>query len=289
MTDERWLVTGSRGQLASALRRVAPEFPEFQLVFAGRDILDVTDHAAVEAFFARERFAGIINGAAYTAVDRAEQERDTAESLNHHAVAQLARIAKTHDMALVHISTDYVFDGQQCRPYREDDPAAPQSAYGFSKWRGEQALLSAGLARAAIVRTAWLYDETGHNFVKTMLRLARERDRLGVVFDQVGTPTYARDLARALLRGLSQLSAGIEIYHYSNEGVCSWYDFALAIFEMRGIACPVTPIETQDYPTPAKRPAYSVLNKAKIKHAWGITIPHWREALRDCLQVLREA
>lgn len=285
---ERILVTGKNGQLGQSLQKIAAEFPQFDFVFAGREELDLSSSASIESFFsAASPFAAIINAAAYTAVDKAESESELADQVNHLAVAQLAEIAKKQNIILLHVSTDYVFDGKSYRPYVETDGTSPQNQYGFSKLKGEQAMFASGCT-GAIVRTSWVYSEFGNNFVKTMLRIGRDRDSLNVIFDQVGSPTYATDLARTLVALLECcVKENVEIYHYSNEGVCSWYDFATAIFELSDVPCTVSPIETKDYPTPASRPHYSLLNKTKIKLDANLVVPHWRDSLQLCLRELK--
>lgn len=309
---ERVLVTGKNGQLGQSLLKIASEYPQFTFEFVGREQLDLSCANSVQRFFADSQlYAGIINAAAYTAVDKAESEAALADQVNHRAVAQLAGVAREQGAFLLHVSTDYVFDGKSCQPWLENDSVAPVNEYGCSKLAGEQAMLASG-CRGAIVRTSWVYSEFGNNFVKTMLRLGLERDELGVIFDQVGTPTYATDLAHALLGLLKQACSSVvdlatslrcaqddrvglraaqggrmvDLYHYSNEGVCSWYDFALAVFELSGVQCRVKPIETSAYPTPAARPHYSVLNKAKIRQQLDTTIPYWRDSLKACLAVM---
>lgn len=293
---ERVLVIGDSGQLGQSLRKVSVEYPGFELEFAGYPQLDLADSHSLAAFLEdrQQDWTAIINAAAYTAVDKAETERAQADCVNHLAVKQLADYAKQQNIFLLHVSTDYVFDGRAYRPWREDDSVAPLNQYGVSKLAGEQAMQASG-CRGAIVRTSWLYSEFGNNFVKTMLRLGREREQLGVIADQVGTPTYATDLARVLFElliheqaGNQPASAGVELYHYSNEGVASWYDFAVAIFELSGINCHVDSIETRAYPTPAARPHYSVLNKSKIRQTLDVQIPHWRQSLGYCLKALGE-
>lgn len=282
------LVTGKNGQLGQSLQRLTADYPHYRFVFAGRAELDLSTVSSIAAYFSKNWFDAIINCAAYTAVDQAELEPELADQVNHQAVAQLARIAQQQGSALIHISTDYVFDGTAHRPYREDDASHPQNVYGDSKLKGEQAIKRVN-PRGAIIRTSWVYSEFGNNFVKTMLRLGRERDSLCVIFDQIGTPTYATDLARMILDNLTQMAQqSVQIYHYSNEGVCSWYDFAKAVFELNAISCNVTPIETKDYPTPAKRPYYSLMNKGKIKQAFPLDIPYWRDSLKTCLQRLEQ-
>ena len=279
------LVTGANGQLGSELRLLSGKADGYAWTFVDRSVLDMADTQAIEDYFAAKTFDAVINCAAYTAVDKAESEPAAADAVNHKAVETMARIAKTKGFSLVHISTDYVFDGSNFKPYTEHEATNPQSVYGQTKLDGEASMLAINPPASAIIRTSWVYSEFGNNFVKTMRRLGRDRHELGVIFDQVGTPTYARDLAQAILRIVPQLRGdGTEIYHYSDEGVCSWYDFAKAIFELSGIECKVNPIETTDYPTPAARPHYSLLNKAKIKSAFGLAIPYWRESLGECLK-----
>ena len=281
------LVTGANGQLGSELQAVANEYTTLEFTFAERSDLDLGSAASIETFFEGEAFDIIINCAAYTAVDKAESDEEMAYAINHHAVETLAHIAKSNNIVLIHISTDYVFDGSNFKPYVENDPTNPQSVYGASKLSGEEAMQTINPKNSLIIRTSWVYSSFGDNFVKTMLRLGRERDELGVIFDQVGTPTYARDLASSILEIIPQLeNDDVKIMHYSNEGVCSWYDFAIAIFEMQSITCQVNPIETKAYPTPATRPHYSLLNKAKIKTDYSLTIPYWRDSLRQALQLM---
>lgn len=275
-----FLITGANGQLGRSLQKILGD----KAFYCGRTELDIADEAAVHAFFSEKKFDAIVNCAAYTAVDKAESDAETAKKIN---VAGALNLAKT-GVPLVHVSTDYVFAGTACRPYVETDATDPQSVYGATKLAGERAVLE-NATTAAVVRTSWLYSEFGNNFVKTMRRLGAERERLGVVFDQTGTPTYAEDLAKAIAALLPNLAAGTkEIYHFSNEGVCSWFDFARAIMEFSSLRCEVSPIETADYPTPAKRPAYSVLNKGKIKKTLGIKIDHWRDALARCINTLEQ-
>jgi dTDP-4-dehydrorhamnose reductase len=288
---QRILVTGSSGQLGQSLQAIAKNYPDLMFTFATRTDLDLSSEQSIDAYFQLQHFDLIINCAAYTAVDKAESEPTLADQINHLAVKQLAEIAKQQNTKLIHISTDYVFNGQQYRPYIETDEVAPQSIYGHSKLKGEQALLETLPNIGLIIRTSWVYSEFGNNFVKTMLRLGRERDSLNVVFDQIGTPTYAVDLAKAIMtivksENFKQVAFTSEIYHYSNEGVCSWYDFAKTIFERTNIDCKIYPIETKDYPTPAIRPHYSLLNKAKIKQQYAMTIPYWKDALQVCLNQL---
>ena len=284
------LVTGANGQLGNELRTLSVMYPDYTFTFIGRDELDLSNTENIRAYFAGKAFDVIINCAAYTAVDKAESEQALARAINTTALETLAHIAKEKNSSLIHISTDYVFDGQNFKPYKESDPANPQGIYGQTKLDGEQAMLAINPANSIIIRTSWVYSSFGNNFVKTMLRLGKERAELGVIYDQVGTPTYARDLAQAIIsiiqHPILNAQKSTEIYHFSNEGVCSWYDFAKAIFEFSAIHCHVKPIETKDYPTPATRPHYSLLNKAKIKNTFGITIPYWQDSLHECLDVL---
>jgi len=288
------LVTGSRGQLGSELRmlhEMQDKPGAHTWFFSDLPELDITDAGQVEAFCRDRRIDAIVNCAAWTAVDRAESEPDAAFRVNRDGAAALAAAAKATGGLLAHVSTDYVFDGSSSRPYREDDPVAPCGVYGQSKWEGEEAIRASGCSHL-IIRTAWLYSAHGQNFVKTMLRLGRERESLGVVFDQVGTPTWAADLAGAIVSILGQIDPArryTETFHYSNEGVCSWYDFAKAIMDAERLRCKVSPIETSDYPTPAARPPYSVLNKRKIREAWVLEIPHWHDSLLRMLEELRES
>ena len=274
------LVTGANGQLGSELRLLLGD----SAVFVGRDELDITDEAAVKAFFEAQSFDFVINCAAYTAVDKAEDDFEAADRINRLGPALLAKYGKR----IVQISTDYVFDGTAHLPYKEEDAVSPVSVYGSTKLAGEEAVL-AEAETAVIIRTAWLYSSFGANFVKTMRRLGAERDSLGVIFDQVGTPTYAADLAAAIMAMLPQIKPGMkEVYHYSNEGVASWYDFSVAIMAESGLSCAVRPLETCEYPTKATRPAYSVLNKAKIRRDFGLVVPHWMDGLKRCIHKLNE-
>ncbi len=286
------LVTGSNGQLGQSLKKIAVNYSEYDFTFATRAELDLSDANSITGFFQQQQFDLIINCAAYTAVDKAESEPELADQINHLAVQQLAAIAQQQRAKLIHISTDYVFDGQGYRPYIETDHVDPQGIYGLSKLKGEQAVLQTMANNAVIIRTSWVYSEFGNNFVKTMLKLVVERDALNVIFDQVGTPTYATDLAKAIMtivqNEVFEQEFSSELVHYSNEGVCSWYDFAKAIFELAEIACDVSPIESKDYLTPAIRPHYSLLNKAKIKQRYDLTIPYWKDSLQQCVIALQE-
>lgn len=276
------LITGANGQLGNEMRVVSAE--QEQLVYHFTDVaeLDICDIEAIERYVVDHAIDCIVNCAAYTNVNKAEEDTELCDKLNHQAPANLARVAAKHQVGLIHVSTDYVFNGEHHLPYKEDEPTCPNSVYGATKLAGEQAIQTLHPA-AVIIRTAWLYSTFGNNFVKTMLRLGSERDELGVVFDQIGTPTYARDLARAIQHIVVK---GIVpgIYHYSNEGVCSWYDFTKMIFALGGITtCQLKPLHTDEYPTPAARPHYSVLDKTKIKQTYGVEVPYWVDSLRECI------
>lgn len=279
------LVTGANGQLGRSIRRCA-EGGADRYVFTDVDELDITDAEAVDSLVGRENIDIIVNCAAYTNVDAAEDDTLAAERLNSLAVANLASAAKHRGALLIHISTDYVFGGSGCnRPLAEDAPACPTGVYGVTKLHGEEAIARSG-ARAIILRTAWLYSEFGRNFVKTMLNLTFTRPNLSVVFDQAGTPTYAGDLARAITDIISRrLFEGREgTYHYSNEGVCSWFDFARAIAAAAGnTACDIQPCHSDEFPSKVARPPYSVLDKTKFKNTFGLRIPYWTDSLEKCI------
>ena len=276
------LVTGCNGQLGSSLRREIDNDPDIEAVYTDYDTLDITNREAVERFLSDHRFDIIVNCAAYTAVDKAESDEILASALNTGAAGNLGEAAVKTGAKVIHISTDYVFSGQGFRPYEENDEPYPQGIYGRTKLEGE-ALLTSFCQNAMIIRTAWLYSEFGKNFVKTMLDLAETRPEINVVADQIGTPTYAGDLASAIHTIIKHEKWIPGIYHFTDEGVASWYDFTKAIFEMAGKEVKVNPIPTSAYPTPAKRPLYSVLSKSKIKNTYGIDIPYWRDSLRKCL------
>lgn len=280
------LVIGASGQLGQELRVVA-EGSAQHYTFASRSELDVTDQLAIRHFVQDHHIDTIINCSAYTAVDRAEDEPEEADRINHQAVAALAALAKAQGLYLIHISTDYVFAGDSHRPITEEETPRPQSVYGRTKLLGEDAIRRAG-CRALILRTSWLYSTYGANFLKTMCRLMQERQELSIVFDQIGTPTYARDLARFIVSYLEQDKGTRQegTYHFSDEGVASWYDFAEAIRHRMGYSCQLHPIRSEQYPTKATRPSYSVLDKAKLKRDFGITLPHWQTSLKDCLNQL---
>ena len=279
------LITGANGQLGNEMRVLSSEYPEYTYFFTDVQELDICDEQAVMDFVQKNEIDCIVNCAAYTAVDKAEENIELCDKLNHVASGYLAKAAAARGAALIQVSTDYVFDGTNHIPYRETEPTCPNSVYGRTKLAGEKEAVRL-CERTMIIRTAWLYSTFGNNFVKTMIRLGREKEQLGVIFDQVGTPTYARDLARAIYVAIAQeVPAGI--YHFSNEGVCSWYDFTRAIHRIAGITtCHVSPLHTEEYPTPAARPHYSVLDKTKIKETLNIEIPYWEDSLQTCISEL---
>lgn len=282
------LVTGANGQLGSELKELSSEYNMYSFFFTCKEDLDITDMLAVEKFIEKYTINTIINCAAYTAVDKAESDKEMADLVNHQAVRNLAQIAKVKEIQLIHISTDYVFDGMNYKPYLETDKTNPCSVYGRSKLDGENAILDINPKGSVIIRTSWMFSSYGINFITTLLRLGSERESLNVVYDQVGTPTYARDLAYTILMIIPQLQHdNVEIFHYANEGVLSWYDFAKEIMKMAKLSCKINPIETKDYPTPAKRPYYGLLNKSKIKQAFGVEIPFWKDSLAEYFKKIR--
>lgn len=279
------LITGCNGQLGNEIQVLEKEYPQHTYYNTAVAELDITDKEAIEKYVSENNIDGIINCAAYTAVDKAESNTELCHKLNAEAPGLLAEAIAKRDGWIIQVSTDYVFDGTAHIPYTEDIPTCPNSVYGTTKLEGENNV-TAACGKSMIIRTAWLYSTFGNNFVKTMLRLGKERTELGVIFDQIGTPTYARDLALMIMNAADK---GIipGIYHFSNEGVCSWYDFTKAIHRIAGITdCNVKPLHTEEYPTPACRPAYSVLDKTKIKNAYNICIPHWEDSLRECMAKL---
>jgi dTDP-4-dehydrorhamnose reductase len=285
------LVTGAYGQLGNEINCLTAKYPEWQFLFTDVDSLDITSESELEAWFQNHKPDFVINCAAYTAVDKAESDVETAEKVNELAPKLLGKYSKKSCAKLIHISTDYVFDGESFTPYSEEAKVNPKSVYGETKLRGEKHCFEEN-PDTIIIRTSWLYSAFGNNFVKTMLRLGKERKQLNVVFDQVGTPTYAADLASAILEIIAISAKNPEkfvpgIYHYSNEGVASWYDFAKAVFEISGVNCNVNPVLSDQFPTAAKRPNYSVLNKSKIKNVFDITIPYWRDSLKICIERLK--
>jgi dTDP-4-dehydrorhamnose reductase len=283
------LVTGSNGQLGSELKEKSEKYPSFEFLYTDVAELDVTDESAVKEHLNTFRPDVIINCAAYTAVDRAESEANKAFVINSDAVRYLSEASARHGSLLIHISTDYIFNGKAFSPYTESDEADPLSVYGKSKYAGEEAILRYA-SRALILRTSWLYSSYGNNFVKTIRKLAREREVLNVVYDQIGTPTYAAGVAQTILNILPQasLDSGLRIFHYSDEGVASWYDFAVAVCELSGIKCKINPVRSNQYPQDAVRPLYSVLDKSKIKSEFPIEIPYWRDSLKKCILKVEE-
>ncbi|MBR1427956.1 MAG: dTDP-4-dehydrorhamnose reductase [Prevotella sp.] len=279
------LITGCRGQLGNEIQLLEENYPQHNWFNTDVEELDISNQLAIEQFVAENRIEGIVNCAAYTAVDKAESEKEKCTTLNTVAPAYLAAAIEKRNGWMIQISTDYVFNGTKHTPYIETDTPCPESVYGSTKLAGEMGVLKF-CKKSVVIRTAWLYSSFGSNFVKTMLRLGREKAQLGVVFDQIGTPTYARDLATAIM---TIIEKGIipGVFHFSNEGVISWYDFAKAIHRIAGITtCQVSPLHTEEYPTPACRPHYSVLDKTKIKNTYGIMIPYWEESLGDCMKTM---
>jgi dTDP-4-dehydrorhamnose reductase len=288
MNNYNILVTGSNGQVGSEIKELSKDY-SYNFLFTTRDDIDITNKEDIKNFCQTNNINVIINCAAYTAVDKAETDIENANLVNRKAVKKLSLVSKELNIKLIHISTDYVFDGKAFQPYCEEYQTNPQGVYGKTKLDGENEMININPINSIIIRTSWVYSFYGNNFVKTMLRLGKEKEELGVIFDQVGTPTYAKDLAITILDILPNINnTKVEIYNYSNEGVLSWYDFAKEIMKMAKLNCKINPIETFQYPTPAKRPHYSLLNKAKIKSAFNIEIPYWKDGLDDCLKRLGE-
>lgn len=281
------LITGSHGQLGNEMQQASTRFPAFNYIYTDVEDLDICDKTALNAFVKANHVDVIVNCAAYTAVDKAEDDAALCFKINADAVRNIGEVARENSLKVVHISTDYVFDGTNYMPYIEDQLVCPSSVYGKSKLAGENALFES-CDQVVVIRTAWLYSSFGNNFVKTMMKLGTKSDFINVIYDQIGTPTYAADLANAILQVLSHESFVPGIYHFSDEGVCSWYDFTKSIHRIAGITCNVHPIETKDYPARTPRPHYSVLNKAKIKSTYGIVIPHWEESLVKCIEILNQ-
>ncbi len=290
MTKNKILVTGANGQLGSEIRELSVNQADFDFIFTDVEELDILNLQDIKNFAEQNIIASIINCAAYTAVDKAEEDQTSAYNINVSGVENLKNVAKMLQIPFIHISTDYVFDGKNYKPYVETDATNPQSVYGRTKLEGEQKALE--YTKTVIVRTAWLYSSYGNNFVKTILRIATENSQIKVVFDQVGSPTYARDLASAVLQinkeVLLEDNTNFGIYHYSNEGVCSWYDFSKQIIDYKGITCDVVPVLSEEFKRPAPRPYYSVLDKSKIKKNFKISIPHWTDSLKQCLDLLEK-
>ena len=282
------LVTGTNGQLGSEIKALSSDY-SYNFFFTDRNSIDITNKEDIRNFCQKNNINAIINCAAYTAVDKAQSDEINADLVNRKAVKKLSLVSKELNIKLIHISTDYVFDGRNFKPYCEEFQTNPQGIYGKTKLDGENEMRDINPKNSIIIRTSWVYSSFGNNFVKTMLRLGKEKKELGVIFDQVGTPTYARDLALTILNIIPQINnKKVEIYNYSNEGVLSWYDFAKEIMRMAKLNCKINPIETFQYPTPAKRPYFSLLNKAKIKKEFNIEIPYWKDGLDDCLRRLGE-
>jgi dTDP-4-dehydrorhamnose reductase len=286
MPRQTILVTGANGQLGRELQELAPAFPQFAFSFHDRSTLDLDNPAGITATLTREQPAWCINCAAYTAVDKAESEKDLAFQINGEAVGHLAKACRVSGTRLIHISTDYVFDGLSATPLKESDPTNPINTYGASKLAGEQQALQHNPDATLIIRTSWVYSEFGNNFVRTMIRLMKEKPAVNVVSDQIGSPTYAADLAAAILQIITSPAFVPGLYNYSNDGEISWYEFATAIRDAIGSTCTVNPITTSQYPTPAKRPHYSLLDKSLIRQTYNLSIPDWRPSLATCLSRL---
>jgi len=282
------LVTGSSGQVGNEIKAISSDY-SYNFFFTDRNNIDITSKDSIKEFCKTNNINVIINCAAYTAVDKAQTDEINADLINRKAVKKLALVSQELNIKLIHISTDYVFDGKNFKPYCEEFQTNPQSIYGKTKLDGENEMRDINPKNSIIIRTSWVYSYYGNNFVKTMLRLGKEKEELGVIFDQVGTPTYAKHLATTILDILPKIeNSKVEIYNYSNEGVLSWYDFAKEIMKMAKLNCKVKAIETYQYPTPAKRPHFSLLNKNKIKTTFNIEIPYWKDGLDDCLRRLGE-
>ena len=283
------LVTGSNGQVGSEIKELSNSY-SYNFFFTARDELDITNKKDIKSFISKNSINIIVNTAAYTKVDKAQEDTENASLVNAKAVKYLSQISKDNDIKLIHLSTDYVFDGTNHKPYTENDKTNPNSIYGASKLDGENEMIKINPPSSIIIRTSWVYSSFGENFVRTMLRLGRQQDEIGVIFDQVGTPTYARDLARVILQiigtGVLASVKTVEIYNYSNEGALSWYDFAKEIMKIAKLDCKINPIESKDYPTPATRPCYSLLSKSKIKNDFNIAIPYWKDSLNECLKIM---
>ena len=296
----RILVTGKNGQLGRSIQKIVDTDSKIDnnqnyddFIFVGREDLDLSSESSITHYFDNNKFDIIINCAAYTAVDKAEEEQDLANQVNHLAVKQIAQIAKNQQAKLIHISTDYVFDGESEKPYIETDETSPINVYGRTKLAGEQALQEIMPTDAIIIRTSWVYSEFGNNFVKTMLRLGRERDELSVVSDQIGSPTYATDLANAILeiiqnKSFKEPAQTTQIYHYSNEGEISWHEFSKEVFKIKRIDCKVESVTTEEYPTTAKRPKTAILDKSKVTKTFNINVFEWRKSLERCISLIKK-
>lgn len=283
----RLLVTGSNGQLGSEIKELASDYRDHDFFFTSRENLDICNKEAVKEFLISNRIDAVINCAAYTAVDKAESEVELADQINHLAVKNLAEIAKDKHVSLIHISTDYVFNGQEYKPYSVNHATDPVNMYGKTKLAGEEAIQKINPDNSMIIRTSWVYSTYGNNFVKTMLRLGEEREQLNVISDQIGAPTYAKDLANFILaEAVKRKNKEVEVLHFSNEGVCSWYDFAKEIMEQANLVCEIKPIPTSAYPTPATRPFYSLMDKTKVTSELNYDIPYWKDSLKICIEKL---
>ena len=283
--DKRILVTGANGQLGQEIQRLSAAFPDYEFEFFTRENLSIDNEAQVKEAFRKVQPAFCINCAAYTAVDKAETDKEAARNINARAVELLAIVCMQHGTRFIHISTDYVFDGNATQPYKVNAPVDPQSVYGATKLEGEQRAMKSN-SNPIIIRTSWVYSEFGKNFVKTMMRLMKEKESLNVVSDQSGSPTYAFDLAEAILQIISSGKWKGGIYHYSNTGIITWYDFAVAIRDLIHSGCKVNPIPTSDYPTPAKRPAYSAMDTSLIADTFDIKLKSWKDRLSACIDRL---
>ncbi|MCB0821950.1 MAG: dTDP-4-dehydrorhamnose reductase [Bacteroidales bacterium] len=280
------LVTGGKGQLGQSIKKIAGLYPDVSFEYTDVEELDITNKEAISRYFEEKGFTHLVNCAAYTAVDKAEEDSSFANLLNATAVGYLSQVCEMNNCMFIHISTDYVFDGKNFKPYKESDPMKPESAYGKTKAGGEQEALK-NCNKAFVIRTSWLYSEFGNNFLKTILRLSSERDKLTIVADQIGTPTYATHLAKAIMELIiNEAKSSSSIYHFSNEGVASWYDFALEIVNSSGNNCEVLPIPTEAYPLPARRPYYSVMSKDLFSNTFDYKIPHWKDGLHECLKLI---
>lgn len=283
------LITGAKGQLGLEIASLETKFPYFILFFADKSLLNIADFKEVESYISKNKIDVIVNCAAYTNVDKAEDEPEMANEINHLAVKNLAVTAKKHSLKLIHISTDYVFDGESSIPYSERDSTNPQNVYGSTKLKGEEALLKINPKNSIIIRTSWVYSEYGHNFVKTMLRLSKEKKSIAVVFDQIGSPTYAKDLAKVLLQIIPKINhESVQIYHYANKGDCSWFQFASAIMKIAQQSCKVLPINTSEFKTKTKRPKFSLMNTEKIQQKFNLEIPNWEDSLNKCILKIKK-
>jgi len=279
------LVTGAKGQLGSEIEELSSEYSQYNFTFTDSTTLNITNKEAIKTICIDNNINVIINCAAYTAVDKAEEETDLCNAVNNTATDYLSSVSKELNIKLIHTSTDYVFNGVNHIAFKESDIPNPINVYGKTKWLGEQAMIENNPSNSIIIRTSWVYSTYGNNFVKTMLKLATTKDRLTIIADQIGSPTYAYDLAKTILDILPKINnKDVEVYHYANEGICTWYDFAFEIFSQTNTNCKVLPIQTKEYPTAAERPLFSLMNKSKIKNTFDIEIPHWKISLSNCLK-----